>query len=81
MRLPSVRLVASLAFLGTVLASCGFLGVPAPKSGPASTPTTAIQQPQAAPETVTVQAGDTLYAISRRSNTPIRAIIDANGLT
>jgi murein DD-endopeptidase MepM/ murein hydrolase activator NlpD len=27
-----------------------------------------------------VQAGDTLYAISRRLNVPIRAIIDANGL-
>lgn len=28
-----------------------------------------------------VQLGDTLYAVSRQSNVPIRAIIDANGLT
>lgn len=33
------------------------------------------------PGTVTVQAGDTLYGISRRNNVPIRAVINANNLT
>ncbi len=30
--------------------------------------------------TVTVQAGDTLFAVSRREKVPVRALIDANGL-
>ena len=33
------------------------------------------------PDHVTVQAGETLYAISRRYGVPVRALIEANGLT
>lgn len=36
--------------------------------------------PEAAPDTVIVQPGDTVYALSRRHNRPVRAIIDDNGL-
>lgn len=36
--------------------------------------------PGAVPETVTVQPGDTVYALSRRYNRPVRSIIDENGL-
>ncbi|HYB10945.1 MAG TPA: peptidoglycan DD-metalloendopeptidase family protein [Alphaproteobacteria bacterium] len=75
----SMRLAAALTFSATILAGCGFLGVPGQKG--TATPAAATEQPQAPSETVTVQAGDTLYAIARRNNTPIRAIIDANGLT
>lgn len=36
--------------------------------------------PEAVPGSVTVQPGDTVYALSRRYNRPVRAIIDDNGL-
>lgn len=36
--------------------------------------------PEAVPEGVTVQPGDTVYALARRYNRPVRAIIDDNGL-
>ena len=34
-----------------------------------------------APDTVTVQKGDTLYSISRRYNVPLRDLIEINNLT
>lgn len=37
-------------------------------------------QMQSGGEIVTVQPGETLYALSRRTNRPVRAIIDDNGL-
>lgn len=43
-------------------------------SPPAPAGTTAV------PDTVTVQAGDTVYALSRRYNRPVRAIIEDNNL-
>ncbi|MFN4278601.1 MAG: peptidoglycan DD-metalloendopeptidase family protein [Ferrovibrio sp.] len=36
--------------------------------------------PEAVPDGVTVQPGDTVYALSRRYNRPVRAIIDDNNL-
>src|SRR3546814_366026 len=36
--------------------------------------------PQTTPDLVAVQPGDTVYALSRRYNRPVRAIIDDNGL-
>ena len=36
--------------------------------------------PPTAPDTVIVQPGDTIYALSRRHNRPVRAIIDDNAL-
>ena len=82
-----IRLAVAFAFVTLTLAGCGYLAVPPPRSGVASTapvaaPTpSSAPQPQAPPESVTVQAGDTLYAVSRRTNVPIRAIIDANNLS
>lgn len=36
--------------------------------------------PEAVPESVTVQAGDTVYSLARRYNRPVRALIDDNNL-
>lgn len=36
--------------------------------------------PEAVPDGITVQPGDTVYALSRQYNRPVRAIIDDNGL-
>lgn len=51
------------------------------QQGPAAMP--AARQsalPDLAPESVTVQPGDTLYALARRHDRPVRAIIDDNNL-
>ena len=47
---------------------------PQPRSGTAAAPLATT------PSTLTVQSGDTLYGISRKTNVPIRAIITANNL-
>lgn len=49
------------------------------QSIPAPAPAIAVA-PQAAPDIVLVQPGDTIYALSRRYDRPVRAIIDDNGL-
>ena len=49
---------------------------PQPRSG-----TIAAAPLATTPSTITVQSGDTLYGISRKTNVPIRAIITANNLT
>lgn len=36
--------------------------------------------PEAVPDSVTVQSGDTVYALARRYNRPVRALIDDNNL-
>jgi murein DD-endopeptidase MepM/ murein hydrolase activator NlpD len=78
-----VRLLrAAAVLLALFCAACaGRSGGPAPviEPGPAAgrrTPPT----PPATPGSVLVQSGDTLYAVARRVNQPIRALIDANGL-
>jgi len=50
-----------------------------PLDGPARAPVTTAPQ-QGGGEYVTVQAGDTVYALSRRHTRPVRAIIDDNNL-
>lgn len=49
-------------------------------SAPAPQPGQVQAQAQSAGEIVTVQPGETLYALSRRTNRPVRAIIDDNNL-
>ena len=75
----------------TLVASCHEAGTPAPVyDGGSGAPrplasTSAVPVSQAgiletAGGRVTVQSGETLYAISRRSGVPVRALIDANNL-
>jgi murein DD-endopeptidase MepM/ murein hydrolase activator NlpD len=47
---------------------------------PPPAPTAATLAPRTHPGTITVQPGETLYAISRRYQVPIRSLIEANGL-
>jgi len=73
-----LRATACAALLGE-LSGCGFLSVPAHPQ--VETPAPAPPTPQAeAPRTVIVGPGDSVYLIARSSNTPIRAIIEANHL-
>jgi len=73
-----LRATACAALLG-VLSGCGFLSVPA--NPQVETPAPAPPAPQAeAPRTVIIGPGDSVYLIARSSNTPIRAIIEANHL-
>lgn len=57
---------------------------PAAKPAPASAPVTTAPQPSApmaeTPGTVRVQAGDTVFALSRRLNVGVRTLIEANDL-
>ena len=79
------RVAASVLLLG-LLCGCGFLAVPAPKESAQPAPPAAATapaqapMPMAAPGTVIVEPGDSVYSIARRNNTPIRAIIEANQL-
>src|SRR5690606_8809325 len=56
----------------------------APASGPAFVPPVPppviTVAPETVPDMVVVQPGDTVYALARRYNRPVRAIIDDNGL-
>lgn len=70
-----------------LLAACGRLGGPAPVvaygPGGASTrpaPRPASQPIESAAGEIVVRPGDTLYAVSRRTHAPLRALIDANNL-
>jgi murein DD-endopeptidase MepM/ murein hydrolase activator NlpD len=61
---------------------------PAPPPSPLPVATPAIRAgssmphpPAPHPDRVVVQTGDTLYSIARRLDLPVRALIDANGLT
>ena len=73
-----LRATACAALLG-VLSGCGFLSVPAQPQ--VTTPAPAPPAPQGeAPRTVIVGPNDSVYLIARSSNTPIRAIIEANHL-
>lgn len=49
-------------------------------AGRSAVPVATQQQQAGGGEYVTVQAGDTVYALSRRYTRPVRAIIDDNGL-
>ena len=73
-----LRATACAALLG-VLSGCGFLSVPAHPQVETPAPTPPAPQAEA-PRTVIVGPGDSVYLIARSSNTPIRAIIEANHL-
>ena len=83
LRTPLLLSAAALALLS--LAACdGRIGGPAPvvaygASGSSARPV-APPPRESTPGQIVVRAGDTLYAISRRSNAPLRALIDANNL-
>jgi murein DD-endopeptidase MepM/ murein hydrolase activator NlpD len=89
-RAASFLLAAIL--LSIMLAACARTLPPAPvvaggqsaASGTTSAPTrptVAAARPAVAhPDKVTVQSGETLYAISRRYDVPVRSLIEANGL-
>jgi murein DD-endopeptidase MepM/ murein hydrolase activator NlpD len=49
-------------------------------SSVASRASNVVAAPQMVPGVITVQPGDTVYALSRRYDRPVRAIIDENGL-
>jgi murein DD-endopeptidase MepM/ murein hydrolase activator NlpD len=88
MRAPRRRLLAAL-LLSIILAACARTMPPAPVvaggSGTTSAPTrptVAVPRPPLSrPDNVTVQSGETLYAISRRYDVPVRSLIEANGLS
>lgn len=72
---------AALAAL--LLAGCGWMAVPPPRSqgaGPTAAAPAAPPTAAGAPGSAVVQPGDTIYSVARRNNTPTRAIIDANHL-
>lgn len=78
--MPRYPLLLVLA-LG-VVAGCARTVPPAPfelhsRAGPPSL----SEQPGPHPDLIRVANGDTLYGLSRRWGVPMRAIIDANGLT
>ncbi len=76
--MPRWPLILALA----ALAGCGDrLGPPAPYAihGPPGVASTVPAGPH--PDRVTVAGGDTLYGLSRHWGVPMRAIIDANGLS
>jgi murein DD-endopeptidase MepM/ murein hydrolase activator NlpD len=88
---PEPRVAAlALGLLLLLVAACAPRdGGPAPVAGGRATqpPRPGSVQPIARPApaqpssgTATVQPGDTLYAIARRTNISVRALIDANGL-
>lgn len=88
-----IRQISLAVTCSLLLAACGSQA-PAPVSfghrsgplpravepGPNPSAATISVAPGTVPETVTVQPGDTVYALSRRYNRPVRSIIDENGL-
>ena len=52
---------------------------PSPRAALASAPIAPVSQSN--PDSIVVQPGQTLYAVSREYNVPIRSLIEANGLT
>ncbi len=81
-RTPLLLVAAALAL--SSLAACQRIGGPAPvvaygASGSSTRPAPPPPRESVAGDIV-VRPGDTLYAISRRSNAPVRALIDANNL-
>jgi len=81
-RTPLLLVAAALAV--SSLAACQRIGGPAPvvaygASGSSTRPVPPPPRESTAGDIV-VRPGDTLYAISRRSNAPVRALIDANNL-
>jgi murein DD-endopeptidase MepM/ murein hydrolase activator NlpD len=90
-RQPRLRLLAAM-LMSIILAACARTMPPAPvvaggQSGTSGTtaaparPTVGAPRPPTAhPDKVTVQSGETLYAISRRYDVPVRSLIEANGL-
>ena len=83
-RSPRAPLLAAAALAVLSLAACARVGGPAPVVAYGAQRSTLPPQPVLPIETVAgqivVQRGDTLYAISRRTNAPLRALIDANNL-
>ncbi|MFM8991908.1 MAG: LysM peptidoglycan-binding domain-containing protein, partial [Alphaproteobacteria bacterium] len=63
-----------------LLAACETRGgPPAPVTQGGGT-RAALSRAEASSGVIVAQRGDTLYAIARRANVPLRALIDANGL-
>ncbi len=79
---------ASLACVCILLASCGWVEVPSKGTGtrsygtpPSSEEVTVKRQDiREIPGTILVQKGDTVYAISRKTDVSVRDIIDTNNL-
>jgi murein DD-endopeptidase MepM/ murein hydrolase activator NlpD len=90
-RQPRWRLLAAM-LMSIILAACARTMPPAPvvaggqsgTSGTTAAPTrpsvAALRAATAHPDKVTVRSGETLYAISRRYDVPVRSLIEANGL-
>lgn len=80
-RTPSL-VAAALAVLS--LAACARVGGPAPVVAYGAQGSSSRPQPPPPVEStagqIVVGRGDTLYAVSRRTNAPLRALIDANNL-
>jgi len=75
--------------LTAFVASCGWVEVPPQGTTDYHPPSSQVQKerervqnqkPRAIPGTVVVEKGDTVYAISRRHNVSMRALIDKNSL-
>lgn len=83
LRTPLLLIAAALA--ASSLAACQRIGGPAPvvaygATGPSSARPAAPPPRESTPGEFVVRPGDTLYAVSRRTNAPLRALIDANNL-
>jgi len=81
----SIRLRLAV-LLVVALAGCARTAPPAPVVAGSAAPAArgALRGPQpmvAHPDRVAVQQGETLYAVSRRYDVPVRSLIEANGLT
>src|SRR5438876_958 len=69
----------------TLLAGCARRGPPAPVTSAVSTGARAAPTPgqitlAERPDSIIVQPGETLYAVSRRYAVPLRSLIEANNL-
>ncbi len=83
--IAAARTALAAVLVACLLAGCGFLSVPAPKTAetvapPAAAAPSAATPGATAPDMVIVQPGDSVYQIARRSHSPIRSIIEANHL-
>lgn len=86
---PRVRLMLGTLLLPATLVACGprtqppapvVTGAGAPPSLAAAPSGGSIAPAPPAASQVTVQSGETLYAVSRRANVPVRSLIEANRL-
>src|SRR5438128_6616304 len=71
--------LAPLALVFLALAGCARTQPPAPVTQGTRGGASTAASPR--PDAIVVQPGDTLYAVARRYDVPIRSLIEANGLT